>query len=100
MVEWRPPARSHGAIRRSRKPSGSHPPARCLGALADVVYGEETVTLSEDDTVVLYTDGVTEARNGHVFFGEDRVKESVMAGGTPAEHGEATAHRGSAVRTR
>ncbi len=82
--------------------SGGHPPAAMLrsdcaetewlqptgpllGALPDVAYGEETVTLSEDDTVVLYTDGVTEARNGHVFFGEERVKESVMAGGTPAE---------------
>ena len=83
--------------------SGGHPPAAMLrsdrqeiewleptgpllGALADVVYGEETVTLSEGDVVVLYTDGVTEARNGHVFFGEERVKDSVMAGGTSAEH--------------
>jgi phosphoserine phosphatase RsbU/P len=78
-----PPAamlRSDGAETEWLQPTGP-----LLGALPDVAFGEETVTLSEDDTVVLYTDGVTEARNGHVFFGEERVKESVMAGGTPAE---------------
>ena len=50
-----------------------------------MLYGEETVTLDVDDTILLYTDGVTEARNGNVFFGEERVRDSVMAGGTPRE---------------
>jgi serine phosphatase RsbU (regulator of sigma subunit) len=35
--------------------------------------------------VLLYTDGVTEARNGNIFFGEDRVRDSVVVGGTPRE---------------
>jgi len=82
--------------------SGGHPPAALLrrdlgevdwlpptgpllGALADVVYGEESVSLAEGDMVLLYTDGVTETRNGNVFFGEQRVRESVIAGGTPRE---------------
>jgi serine phosphatase RsbU (regulator of sigma subunit) len=82
--------------------SGGHPPAALLhadsgevqwlsptgpllGALADVDYDEETVILSVGDSIVLYTDGVTEARNGNVFFGEERVRESVVAGGTPRE---------------
>jgi serine phosphatase RsbU (regulator of sigma subunit) len=82
--------------------SGGHPPAALLrpdagevewlaptgpllGALADVVYGEDRVTLSPGDSVLLYTDGVTEARNGNIFFGEDRVRDSVVVGGTPRE---------------
>jgi sigma-B regulation protein RsbU (phosphoserine phosphatase) len=82
--------------------SGGHPPAALLrpdaskvewlaptgpllGAMSDVAYGEETVTLAAGDVVLLYTDGVTEARNGNVFFGEDRVRDSVVAGGTPRE---------------
>ena len=82
--------------------SGGHPPSALLrpgpkavewlgptgpllGALADAVFGEETVTLSEGDIVLLYTDGVTEARNGNIFFGEERVRESVLVGGTPRE---------------
>jgi serine phosphatase RsbU (regulator of sigma subunit) len=35
--------------------------------------------------VLLYTDGVTETRNGNVFFGEERVGEAVLDGGTPRE---------------
>jgi serine phosphatase RsbU (regulator of sigma subunit)/HAMP domain-containing protein len=82
--------------------SGGHPPAALLrpargvlewlaptgpllGALAEVDYGEEAVTLLAGDLVLLYTDGVTEARNGNVFFGEDRVRDSVVAGGSPRE---------------
>ena len=82
--------------------SGGHPPAAwlrhdtgevewlaptgpLLGAIADVAYGEETVSLGEADVILLYTDGVTETRNGNAFFGEERVKESVLAGGTPRE---------------
>ena len=61
------------------------PTGPLLGALADVLYSEETVTLDVADTVLLYTDGVTEARNGNVFFGEERVRDSVVAGGTPRE---------------
>jgi serine phosphatase RsbU (regulator of sigma subunit) len=53
--------------------------------MSDVAYGEETVTLAPGDIVLLYTDGVTEARNGNVFFGEDRVRDSVVVGGTPRE---------------
>ncbi|MEI7814262.1 MAG: SpoIIE family protein phosphatase [Coriobacteriia bacterium] len=82
--------------------SGGHPPAvvlrpesgevewlaptgPLLGALADVVYGEETVKLAEGDVVVLYTDGVTEARNGNVFFGDERLRDTVAVGGKPHE---------------
>ncbi len=39
----------------------------------------------QGDTVVLYTDGVTEARSGNRFFGEERVEEALLPGGTAAE---------------
>ena len=52
-----------------------------LGAVRDVEYGEETVQLSRGDLIVLYTDGVTEARSGGEFFGDDRVTDAVLAGG-------------------
>ena len=77
--------------------NGGHPPGvlRCetsesralattgplLGAVRDVEYGEETVRLSRGDLIVLYTDGVTEARSGGEFFGDDRVTDAVLAGG-------------------
>ncbi len=72
--------------RTARKSSGSQPTGPLLGrACRTWSTGRRRSRLSEDDTVLLYTDGVTEARNGNVFFGEERVKESVMAGGTPRE---------------
>jgi sigma-B regulation protein RsbU (phosphoserine phosphatase) len=43
------------------------------------------VILAAGDLVLLYTDGVTEARNGHVFFGEERVGDAVLVGGTARE---------------
>ena len=47
-----------------------------LGAIAEVTYEQESIELEAGDEILLYTDGVTEARRGNVFFGEERVKES------------------------
>lgn len=52
-------------------PSG--PP---LGVI-DVDYQEVSGTLARGETIVLYTDGVTEARRDSDFFGEDRLVESL-----------------------
>ena len=57
-----------GGIRRLTK-GGS-----ILGAFPDATFEEETVTLSPGDSVVMFTDGVTEARNaGDEEFGEPRL---------------------------
>jgi serine phosphatase RsbU (regulator of sigma subunit)/HAMP domain-containing protein len=61
------------------------PTGPLLGALADVVYGEETMQLGEGDVILLYTDGVTEARAGKEFFGEARVQEALAVGGSAEE---------------
>lgn len=54
-----------------------------VGIAADVVYTQESVTLEPGDTVVLYTDGVTEAMNAdNQQFGMDRLAE-VFAGNLP-----------------
>ncbi|MBS3957372.1 MAG: SpoIIE family protein phosphatase [Clostridiales bacterium] len=44
-----------------------------LGVLAATTYTEHEITLSENTIVVLYSDGLIEARNGASFFGEERV---------------------------
>ena len=47
-----------------------------LGVLPKVVYRSHTVTLEEGDTVLLYTDGVTEAQNKPgEQFGLERLRE-------------------------
>lgn len=59
-----------------------------LGAISGVRYAQETLPLNTGDTVLLYTDGVTEARSGNMFFGEDRIGELLALGGTPVELAE------------
>ena len=45
-----------------------------LGPLKDVFVVDETYQLNNGDTITLYTDGITEARNKHgLFYGEDRL---------------------------
>ena len=59
-----------------------------LGLYPDKGYKETTVKLDKGDTIVLYTDGVTELLNSKKQqFGSERFKENLrrMAGLTPAE---------------
>ena len=46
-----------------------------LGAFPGVSYGEAEAYLDADDTLFLYTDGVTEARGDGMLFGEERLME-------------------------
>ena len=41
-----------------------------LGVFADSRYRDEEVQIKEGSLLLLYTDGITEARNGDAFFGE------------------------------
>jgi serine phosphatase RsbU (regulator of sigma subunit) len=52
-----------------------------LGAVADGVWEEREVRLSPGSTLLLYTDGVTEARDQARFFGEGRVHRALRPGG-------------------
>ena len=62
-----------------------------LGVMPELPYEQAIVTLAPDDTVVLYTDGVTEAMNADgEEFGVDRLRE-VFAANPP--QGSETANR-------
>jgi len=82
--------------------NGGHPPALMLpvdggrmqrlettgpllGAIKDAEYGEIVSRAGFGDTILIYTDGVTEARRGNKFFGEGRVRRALAKGGSPAE---------------
>ena len=56
-----------------------------LGAFPDLRFEEGEDTVGEDEILVLYTDGVTEARRGAEFFGEEGLVRALNAlNGTPA----------------
>jgi PAS domain S-box-containing protein len=62
------------------------PPGVLLGSLAHVELTDEAVDLAPGDLVVLYTDGVTEARNREEILGSDRLRELVEnCGGLDAQ---------------
>jgi serine phosphatase RsbU (regulator of sigma subunit) len=64
-----------------------------LGVLEDLQLSEATITLGPGDAVVLYTDGVTEARHPHLRnedYGTDRLTAVIAA--APRKAGELLAH--------
>ncbi len=58
------------------------PTGPILGAASEIYFDEETVGVGPGDTVLLYTDGVTETRDGNGFFGEGRVTRALRYGGS------------------
>lgn len=56
-----------------------------LGAIPEVPYDEMWTAVAPGDSVLLYTDGVTEARTGNIFFGEQRVRDLFTGEGTAGE---------------
>ncbi len=56
------------------------PTGPLLGATALAHYDLETVAVDVGDLILLYTDGVTEARRGNTFFGEGRVQRVLRQG--------------------
>jgi sigma-B regulation protein RsbU (phosphoserine phosphatase) len=52
--------------------------ASALGLDADAEYSEQMITLSENDTLFMYTDGITEAINNQKeFYSDERLHEEV-----------------------
>jgi serine phosphatase RsbU (regulator of sigma subunit) len=47
-----------------------------VGAFPDLDYCDSEISLTPGETVVLYTDGVTEARRGRELYGENRLVRS------------------------
>jgi PAS domain S-box-containing protein len=61
------------------------PEGPVLGAFDDAAWELEQVELSFDEQLVLYTDGVTEARSPSGRFGEERLRERLRDVSGPAE---------------
>jgi sigma-B regulation protein RsbU (phosphoserine phosphatase) len=62
-----------------------------IGILPDVRLWEETTHLHPGDSIVFYTDGVTEARRGRDQFGDDRLRQTLAEcqGGSAADIADA-----------
>jgi len=57
-----------------------HRTGMALGVLQEAVWERRTIQLRRGDTLVLYTDGVTDAQNAAgEFFGQDRLLAAVQA---------------------
>ena len=54
-------------------------PAGLLGAFPDTQFAWEETMLAQGETLVMVTDGVTEARNGERFFGEEGLLEALVS---------------------
>jgi phosphoserine phosphatase RsbU/P len=51
-----------------------------LGAAEDVTYRQSVIPLEKDDSILLYTDGLTESfDNAGDFFGEERLMDAIQA---------------------
>lgn len=55
-------------------------PGTLLGVYEHAGQEEEVVEVEEGASLVFFTDGVTEARRGREFFGEERLREVLMSG--------------------
>jgi serine phosphatase RsbU (regulator of sigma subunit) len=62
-------------------PSGSTP----LGVFPDGTWKPRSAELDAGDLLVMYTDGIIEARRDGDFFGEDRLAELTRMVGVPVE---------------
>jgi serine phosphatase RsbU (regulator of sigma subunit)/DNA-binding MarR family transcriptional regulator len=62
-------------------------PGSLLGVFPDPTLGDAVTSLDAGDTLVLYTDGLTDARGGDHQFGIDRLRETLgsVAGSSPDE---------------
>ncbi|HVV37040.1 MAG TPA: PP2C family protein-serine/threonine phosphatase [Acidimicrobiales bacterium] len=57
-----------------------------LGMFADVSFHDVSIKLAAGDALVLYTDGVTEARNAAgEFYGEERMHDAIASAGSSAQ---------------
>ena len=89
---------AEGAIHEATIATGGHPlplvrpagtaeptvagePGSLIGAFAEATFADVVVPLSGGDELLVYTDGVTEARRGSAWFGEERLWESVRRHG-------------------
>jgi sigma-B regulation protein RsbU (phosphoserine phosphatase) len=73
-------------VRAGTPPTVVGRPGSLVGVLRSPRFHDSELVLRPGDAIVLYTDGVTEDRRGKAFYGEDRLKASIMrnCGSAPA----------------
>ena len=71
-------------LRRGAAVAPTANPGPLLGALADPSWKTTAVELEPGDQLVVYTDGVTDARAGRELFGEDRLRAELAGAEAPA----------------
>lgn len=86
-ASWRLSMSSAGHPPAVLRRAGSSPglvggPGFLVGAFEDAVFATQEIDLSVGDSLLLYTDGVTEARRGDRFLGEDKLLTLVAAHST------------------
>ena len=71
-----------------------------LGVLEDVAWDQKVVQIASGDTLLLYTDGVTDAQNGQQeFFGDERLLDVLRASSNAlADQGQSTGQGSRAQR--
>jgi len=68
-----------------------NPTGAAIGLFDELALQEETIKIGNGDAIVMYTDGVTEARNRHRdMYGQDRLLAAVAA--APRQASELLAH--------
>lgn len=78
-------------LRRDGRTASIGTPGTLLGVVRDVELADTAVELAPGDAVVLYTDGVTEARRGTEQFGDERLDALLRTRAGDDAHGIATA---------
>ena len=67
-------------------------PGSLVGALESVSFGDVTLDLVPGDVLLLYTDGVTEARRQRAFYGDERLRTVAAPCGTAEAVVDAVLH--------
>lgn len=71
-------------VRAGRRPSEVGGPGPLVGVRVDPDFRDERLALDPGDTLVMYTDGITESRGPSDYYGEDRLQESLLRTGGSA----------------
>lgn len=71
-------------VRAGREPTPLGQPGSLLGLFPDPALHDTDAVLEPGDTIVLYTDGVTEGRCGADLFGQARLDAAITAAGAPS----------------
>jgi serine phosphatase RsbU (regulator of sigma subunit) len=58
-------------------------PGPLLGALPDPDWTTSRVEVRPGEQLIVYTDGITDARSGDELFGEERLKSKIAGSGAP-----------------